>query len=116
MRNKFRTRKLLKDDVYPLEFLKELIEGVGLEGRKRKERYQWLQDNVVEYVRKGLLQEARYLLQFDFENDCTDLNRLYHCCLSGELPDRIIRISVSKQSYHHRLLSPLHCACINPNP
>jgi ankyrin repeat protein len=63
-----------------------------------------------------MVNEAKYLLNFDFENDMTDLNKLYPGALSGELPDRILRISVSKQCYTHYLLSPLHCACINPNP
>jgi ankyrin repeat protein len=63
-----------------------------------------------------MIKEALYLIKFDFENEISDFNRLYHCALSGELPDRIIRASVTKTSFIHRLLSPLHCACINPNP
>ena len=63
-----------------------------------------------------MVQEALYLMKFDFDNSITDLNRLYIGALSGDLPDRIIRISVSKQSHIHRQLPPLHCACINPNP
>ncbi len=48
----------------------------------------------------------------------TDLTKLYVAALSptDPLPDRILRVSVSKTSWTHRLLSPLHCACINPNP
>lgn len=113
---KVRNQRLFKYDVYPLEFLKMLIEG-GIDGKK-KDMYRWVQDNVIEYVRQGMIAEAKYLINFDFENDLTDLNRLYGAALSVSepLPDRILRISVCKSSFHHRLLSPLHCACINPNP
>ena len=63
-----------------------------------------------------MIKEALYLINYDFENGITDLNRLYGAALSGDMPERILRISVCKTSYMHRLLSPLHCACINPNP
>jgi hypothetical protein len=62
------------------------------------------------------MKEAHYLIAYDVENGLTDLSKLYVGALSGVMPDRILRVSVSKTSYTHRLLSPLHCACINPNP
>lgn len=106
----------MKQGIFSLDFLKEFIESGGLEIQKKKDKYNWVQDKVVDYVREGKVAEAKYLLQFDFENEMTDLNRLYGAALSNEAPEKVLRISVSKQSYQHRLLSPLHCACINPNP
>ena len=67
-------------------------------------------------MRNGMVQEAKYLIKFDQENEITDFNKLYYAALSGDLPDRMLRASVSKTSYTHNLLSPLHCACIYPNP
>ena len=114
LRYKVRARKMIKDALLGQDFLKEFIEG-GKDPSEQKNHYYWLQDRVIDYVRQGMIQEAKYLIKFDFDNEVTDLNRLYYAALSGELPDRFLRISVCKQSYTHRLLSPLHCACINPN-
>ena len=63
-----------------------------------------------------MIEEACFLLKYDFEHSLSDVNRLYHCALSGDLPKPIVRISITKQSKFHNMLSPLHCACINPNP
>jgi hypothetical protein len=98
--------------------LKILVEGQIVKGKKKINMYYMIQDSLVDYVRKGKINEAKYLVKFDFENDVSDLNKLYAAALTANepLPDRILRISVCKTSYQHRLLSPLHCACINPNP
>lgn len=95
-----------------------LIEGNLVKGKKKLDMYYMVNDYLIEYVRQGKINEARYLAKFDQENDVSDLNKLYVAALSptDPLPDRILRISVSKTSWTHRLLSPLHCACINPNP
>jgi ankyrin repeat protein len=97
--------------------LKLLIEGNLVKGKKKIDMYYMVSDYIVEYVRQGMINEARYLVKFDCENDVTDLTKLYAAALSTNepLPDRILRVSVSKTSWTHRLLSPLHCACINPN-
>lgn len=63
-----------------------------------------------------MIHEAQYLLDFDFKNGISDLNRLYAAVLTNEIPDKIMRVSVNKMSHHHKSLTPLHCACINPNP
>jgi hypothetical protein len=110
-----RPRNIVKTGLYSLEFIKEFMEEQnGI--KEKQDRYRWFQDKVVDYVRAGMIKEALYLIKFDFENEISDFNRLYQAALSGEMPERIVRASVSKTSYIHRLLSPLHCACVNPNP
>jgi len=107
----------MKKHCYPYEFLKLYIEG-GIEKTDKQEMYQNIQDNVIEYVRRGMLKEAHYLVKFDFDNGISDFNRLYPACLSptDPFPEKIVKISITKSSFLHRGLSPLHCACINPNP
>ena len=61
-----------------------------------------IQDNMIEYVRRGMLEEAAFLFKYDFENSLTDLNRLYGGALSGDLPTPIVKISVVKMSHIHR--------------
>lgn len=97
-----------------MEVLKAYLEPEGNKESIRK-RYRKLADSVIEYVRKGMVAEANYLLGIDEEMGYSDLNRLYVGSLSGNLPKQIVRISVTKQSKFHQMLSPLHCACINPN-
>ena len=63
-----------------------------------------------------MVKEAEFLLKFDFDNSINDLNRLYGATLSNDIPEKIVKISVIKQSRAYNMLSPLHCACINPNP
>jgi len=65
-----------------------------------------------------MVAEAKYLVQFDFDNGINDFNRLYPASLSTSepLPEKMVKISVVKSSFLHRGLAPLHCACINPNP
>jgi hypothetical protein len=108
---------LVKKECLPLEFLKLYIEG-GIEKKEKTEMYQNIQDNVIEYIRRGMIAEAKYLVSIDFDNSITDFNRLYPACLSTSepMPEKIVKISITKSSFHHRGLSPLHCACINPNP
>jgi len=44
------------------------------------------------------------------------LNRLFVGALAGELPENIVKISVTKHSFAYKMITPLHCACIHPNP
>ena len=57
--------------------LKLLIEGNLVKGKKKVDMYYMVNDYLIEYVRQGMINEARYLAKFDQENDVSDLNKLY---------------------------------------
>lgn len=44
------------------------------------------------------------------------MNRLFVGALAGELPETIVKISVTKHSFTYKMITPLHCACVHPNP
>ena len=65
MRTKKRPQYQLKHDTYSLEMLKLLIEGNLVKGKKKLDMYYMVNDYLIEYVRKGKINEARYLVKFD---------------------------------------------------
>ncbi|CDW80451.1 nad(+) adp-ribosyltransferase-3 [Stylonychia lemnae] len=114
-REKVKRKAILQKNQYSLPTLK-LIMTERKKDKSENDVFESLQSQTIKYVRKGMQKEAEFLLKYDFENQINDLNRLYGGALSGELPPNIVKISVIKQSRMYNMLSPLHCACINPNP
>eukprot|EP00347_Sterkiella_histriomuscorum_P010982 403374198 len=115
LRTQPRVYRLLKDNMLSLQSIKLFIEDKSNKDNLEGQIHEKLTGSVVEYVRTGRVQEAHFLLKYNFENGLADLNRLFHLCLDQIPPINIVRISVTKQSKQFSMLSPLHCACINPN-
>ena len=76
-----------------------------------------MQGYVYEAVRAGNLKVAHHIVKNLVQFPNFGFNQLHCDVLSEEpLPEKILRVSVTKKANTNKDLTPLHCACINPNP
>lgn len=71
-----------------------------------------------EAVRAGNRKIAFELIQNLSKHPNFGFNQLHVDVLrdNGPLPEKILKQSVTKKANTNKDITPLHCACINPNP
>jgi ankyrin repeat protein len=76
-----------------------------------------LQSYVFEAVRAGNHKIAHEIIKNLVQHPNWGFNQLHADVLSDKpLADKILKVSVTKKSNTNKDITPLHCACINPNP
>lgn len=76
-----------------------------------------LQSYVYEAVRAGNRKIAYDIVKNLVQHSNFGFNQLHLDVLSDDaVLDKVLRQSVTKKANTNRDLTPLHCACINPNP
>ena len=78
----------------------------------------YLQSYAYEAVRAGNMPMAHYLIQSMQKHPNFGFNQLHVEVLSdqGDLGDKVLRASCTKKANTNKDITPLHCACINPDP
>ncbi|CAD8053289.1 unnamed protein product [Paramecium sonneborni] len=81
----------------------------------------YLIDNVAFAVRCGNIKSAKFLIKYSLTNnlDGYGFNYLHHDVLDDNFStyklDQIKKISITKKTQNDYLITPIHCACINPS-
>jgi hypothetical protein len=78
---------------------------------------QYLQSYLCEAVRAGNRAVAHFIVKSLVQYPNFGFNQLHADVLSDDaVLDKVLRQSVTKKANTNRDITPLHCACINPNP
>ena len=77
----------------------------------------FMQQYVYEAVRAGNKNLAHHIVKNLVQYPNFGFNQLHADVLSDDaVLEKVLRQSVTKKANTNRDLTPLHCACINPNP
>ncbi|CAD8139697.1 unnamed protein product [Paramecium pentaurelia] len=89
--------------------------------RKSSKYDHHLIDNVAFAIRCGNIKSAKFLIKYSLTNnlDGYGFNYLHHDALDDNFNtyklDQIKKISITKKTQNDYLITPIHCACINPS-
>jgi ankyrin repeat protein len=77
----------------------------------------YVQSYLYEAVRAGNRKLAHFMISNMVKYPNFGFNQLHADVLSDDaVLDKVLRVSVTKKANTNRDITPLHCACINPNP
>lgn len=106
------------------EFMRRMLYSESLDYETIKQVYKlnpqiesFLQSYAYEAVRSGNRKIAHQLIKNMVQYPNFGFNQLHADVLSDDaVLEKVLRQSVTKKANTNRDLTPLHCACINPNP